>query len=793
MFLLCFIFLSTATSQADPLATLRQNVLTSLLPGADDTVWNNVSMAATRYASMLQQNGSWSDIDYTAPGRSWWPAGVHLYRTLLISTSLHRPASTTSDTEVVANMTAVAVQAITHWVQQDYQQQWWWMWIGVPRAVAKIVLLIQSSSNEGKQAMAQLMPFASVLIGRANYSHPGNPNEGTNLVWMASARILNGIITNNITEISVAYNKSSSTININEFDEGVQEDNSWHQHGPQLYSGWGYGAIWSTLMITLGNAAAGTPFEFNADVVESVSNIVLDGQAWMTAGPNFDYTTCGRLMTYFTNNTGPEHLNFGHYHYYAAFTPWSVAFPTFKPTPQSTSTSLYTALAVNFRGLLSSSWVNSWPRNAEAKAYASQINNPSGGIKTLEGNRHYWNSDYHVHRRTGDQGFMVSVRMVSNRTINTECGNDENKQGQALADGVTNVYLTGREYEDVYPVWDWSLVPGTTEQLKPPPTDLVESCNEAHISGHQHFVGGVSDGMNGMVAMDYVRGPIRLHRAWALLDDIVVCVASGFSGSSEYPIVTTWDQRLLNGDVSAGFSNGSSTTIPYGEPAQIIPNLSWLHHDSNLYFPLTEATMVISAREQIGAWFNITQGDNATIRKDVFSAYIKHDDSIETNEAIDYAYVISPQTDIANASKVKDSILKKTTVTNTWNESSVCITPDSGAKYMFTALWYPNSKVTSKTEGCWDLLFADGGNGAPNDQGIIVMIKTIPNPQKNSIEITVANPHNCGGNVTLELSGKYKGSCCTQNVNLGNTEINVQLPENGLAGNSTSCFCTELS
>ena len=54
--------------------------------------------------------------------------------------------------------------------------------------------------------------------------------------------------------------------------------------------------------------------------------------------------------------------------------------------------------------------------------------------------------------RVDSLGFMVSVRALSVRTQRTECGNEEGKQGEDLGDGVTNVFVTGREFEDVYPV-----------------------------------------------------------------------------------------------------------------------------------------------------------------------------------------------------------------------------------------------------------------------------------------------------------------------------------------------------
>jgi hypothetical protein len=170
-------------------------------------------------------------------------------------------------------------------------------------------------------------------------------------------------------------------------------------------------------------------------------------------------------MTYFANSSGPAGLNNGHYHYYAAFVSWSQSFPEFQSStlvPQQ-----LTPLAVLFT--LNTTWVKQLPNASLIDEFATQLSMPAGGIVAAVGHRHFWKSDYSVLRRAASvtqplsSSFMVSVRMVSSRTLNTECGNEEGKQGENLADGVTTVYVTGREFENIFPVWNWRLIPGTIE------------------------------------------------------------------------------------------------------------------------------------------------------------------------------------------------------------------------------------------------------------------------------------------------------------------------------------------
>ena len=59
----------------------------------------------------------------------------------------------------------------------------------------------------------------------------------------------------------------------------------------------------------------------------------------------------------------------------------------------------------------------------------------------------------------------VFVHMLSSRTLATECVNTENKRGRMLADGATTVYSAEDQYTSVFPLLNWTLLPGTTEVL----------------------------------------------------------------------------------------------------------------------------------------------------------------------------------------------------------------------------------------------------------------------------------------------------------------------------------------
>ena len=84
--------------------------------------------------------------------------------------------------------------------------------------------------------------------------------------------------------------------------------------------------------------------------------------------------------------------------------------------------------------------------------------------------------------------FVASVRMYSARTVNARCVNDEGTQSEHTADGVLNLYYSGHEYDEMYPVWNWKQLPGTTVVQYP----QAPSCSTTLQHSLFTFVGGTT-------------------------------------------------------------------------------------------------------------------------------------------------------------------------------------------------------------------------------------------------------------------------------------------------------------
>jgi chondroitin AC lyase len=203
-----------------------------------------------------------------------------------------------------------------------------------------------------------------------------------------------------------------------------------------------------------------------------------------------------------------------------------------------------------------------------------------GEIKPgLSWDKYFWHSSYFAHQR---KNYYSSVRMHSSRQKNMEEPyNEEGLKMHHLADGGNFLLRTGNEYGDVFPVWDWQKIPGTTVVQKPslpPPNQIAKK-------GKSDFVGAASDGQFGVATFDFksVHDSLTAHKSWFFFDKEYVCLGAGINAEADYPVATTINQCLLNKDVVAK-SNAGTKTLQRGQ--HDLKGVSWIMHDSVAYlFP----------------------------------------------------------------------------------------------------------------------------------------------------------------------------------------------------------------
>ncbi|MFC1597775.1 polysaccharide lyase family 8 super-sandwich domain-containing protein, partial [Planctomycetota bacterium] len=524
----------------------------------------------------LRADGSWPSIDYQEQRRSAWTPVGHLGNVLLMARAYRSAGSKLSGSTELQNALDAALD---YWLEHDFQNSnWWWNQIGVPRSLAPVLLLMEDELSDAQRGKG-LEILRRARIGMT----------GQNLVWVTEITALRGILEQDPKLVASAYRRIAEEIRV-DMKEGIQPDFSFHQHGPCLYSH-GYGAAFAVDCSRIAMQVAGTRLAFPPEKITLLSSLLLDGSQWMSRGGTSDFGAEGREISRKGQDAG----------YLATAARNMLELPT--------------------------------GREDEFRALAGRASD--GPAPPLEGNRHFWRSDVMTHHRAD---YYTSARMFSSRIANTDdpC-NSEGLRSHHIADGCNVLVRTGNEYRDVFPVWDWQKIPGTTveqkEQLTGSPRTL----------GKKSFVGGVSDGVYGLAAFDLVRGALSARKSWFFFDREYVCLGAGITCGSENPVVTTLNQCNLRGSVSA---RNASQVQELASGVHSLDSPAWVWHDSIGYVFLGPARIGLANQLQRGNWWRINHRyAKDEVAREMFTAWIEHGSA---PGGVSYAYIVVSGVDRAS-------------------------------------------------------------------------------------------------------------------------------------------------
>ncbi len=208
--------------------------------------------------------------------------------------------------------------------------------------------------------------------------------------------------------------------------------------------------------------------------------------------------------------------------------------------------------------------------------------------------------------------YQASVRCYKAETG----GNGENLKGTLLSAGSFSVRVSGDEYFNIFPCWDWARVPGVTSLYRVP-----SYTKEWGKSGKTTFVGGVSDGKTGTFAMDYAEYGVKARKGYFFFKDEIICLGAGIEGNGpNVEIITSINQCLHRGDMIQGIGS--------------------VCHDHIGYYSIDSPEMIVETDVYQGSWrdINLTQSRDLVQQK-IFSLYIDHGKGIKNGK---YSCVIVP-------------------------------------------------------------------------------------------------------------------------------------------------------
>lgn len=540
------------------------------------------SEQAVRLLAAMKPDGTFPDVPYDDTGPGNWRAASHLSHVL----TLARWYSSLGPDAPEKNRARDAVfRGIDFWNGKDYRNSnWWWNVIGVPGTLSQIYILMDKEI-EGSRRDKGLE-----IIARGKLSM-----TGANLADVVSISIRRGILEKNVDLVSQAVGMMADEIKIT-LDEGIQPDFSFYQHGALPYNH-GYGAVFLSNCSELANVVRGTAFEFPPEKIELLSRLIIDGNQWMIRCGTKDYGATGRGIT---RRAGDS------------------------------SSAGYLAPVVRDMLMLGTG------HDPEFRNILARLGGDSSA--PLVGNRHFWRGDLMTHHRPG---YYMSAKMVSNRIFNTDGpSNEEGLKSHHLSDGCTYIMRTGMEYHDIFPVWNWMKVPGTTVRITPSLEGGVR------FKGTRAFAGGVSDGRYGCAAFDMERSGLIARKSWFFFDDEVVCLGAGIGCAKTDTVVTTLNQCFLRGDVNVS-RMGKRTTVQKGSHG--LDGVEWISHDGIVYLFPGHANVRLSNMPQTGTWWDINHTHSKdAVTRDVFTLWLDHGMSPSNAR---YAYIIAPNLAPADVGK----------------------------------------------------------------------------------------------------------------------------------------------
>jgi hypothetical protein len=248
MLLMFAIQLGAASAASTPrdIALIRARLTASLVAGAAADALST----STTLAAELNVSGLWSDIDYYPPHaqntRSHWPPLEHMSRVVAMAScaAAARPPSggdappalscAQGGGAAVRAVAGAATRALRWWLHGGLinPDNWYMTRISSPLDVGRAVMLLQPLPNS--TISASDLAAARSLISAANWSTnpPGMVNvTGANLLWMATARVLDGIARSDGAVVDLAVARiweELATTGGN--SAGIKRDASFFQH-----------------------------------------------------------------------------------------------------------------------------------------------------------------------------------------------------------------------------------------------------------------------------------------------------------------------------------------------------------------------------------------------------------------------------------------------------------------------------------------------------------------------------------------------------------------------------------
>lgn len=654
-----------------PLFAIDDAVFDTIMERVRENEWEDVtdiSKLNTTVSDLLKRintDGSWSDLDYNSTIASNWPGTTHLNRIFDLSLAYTlKPSAYCNNSDVYEKI----VDALSFFYTRNPQSTNWYVHqIGNPQRLGRILIMMRNGTEKVPTALEN-----NILERIKETGSDPLTRTGANKADIAIHWVYRGCLTRNHQVLAHGVEQVFEPVMMTTL-EGLQHDYAYFQHGLQLYTG-GYGVAFVRNTLNLAICTQGTGYELSSGKRNLLLTFFRDHYLSIIRGSTYMYNTVGRNIA-LSGGTGASYVA-------------NLVTKFKKLDPENTV--LYDAAISRLRGVR--------PANYQVP----------------ERHYHYWRGDYTL---TTSPGYTFDVRMASIRSCRNENGNGQNLKGYFLTEGAYSIVLDGSEYRNIFPVWDWARIPGTTLPQKttiPQPTQWEKP-------GNAVFVGGVSNGKYGITTyymdnQDY-NVNTEAKKSWFMFGEEIVCLGSGIKSTASEEVNTTINQCMQNGAAYVK-CDGNESYVQMGSNSSFTGKLDWIHHNKIAYFfPNGGGNVNFSFGPQSGSWYSIaTTESKSELTSNIFKLWFNH--GLKPDQA-KYEYVIVPN--------------KTLTQTKAYNLSDIFIAKNTDKMQV----------VFNKKLNLWGMVFYEAGTFTNDDFNFTVdapCVLMMENPGTTPIKGWLSDP-----------------------------------------------------
>ncbi|MDR3046957.1 MAG: hypothetical protein LBU51_04990, partial [Bacteroidales bacterium] len=575
---------------------------------------------------LIDSAGAFIDVNYSDKNRTDWKPLTHLDRIKTIAEAFtdHRSVYY-GNVQLLHSITKL----MDYWYFRDPRSDnWWFQKIASCQRMGIILIIMRAGSIPLDHDTEKRWIERMTTMGGDPAARRGH-GVGANKIDIAMHCIYRGLLTCDSTVLLKGIEQAYMPLQMTD-GEGFQYDYSYHQHGHQLYIG-GYGSVVLNNVMKLSKYLVNTGLVLSGEKLNLLSNFVRNTYLPVVRGGYFLYNVSGRSLA----------------------------------RPNALDASGVNPMLAIFKNIDTS--YRSEYENAQQRINGKMP--PNYGLAPYH--QHFHLSDYTIHQQPD---YTFDIRCASQRTLRSEIVNGENLLGYFLTDGANSINLTGKEYVDIFPLWDWSMIPGTTAPHLP--AHLIPQTGTKKVKGYSRFTGGLTFNQNGITVLNQndktknIR--LKVKKSWFCFDNMIVCMGTNItSQNDQFPVLTTLDQSLYQNSISVDEylnHNNDFVYIPLNnaniegnkpdmmieyqmqDTATKIRHIHYIiHHKTGFYFP-DSCHIILSTKEKTGNWQSVSP-TLKTAKNRVFTLAINHGIAPQNAQ---YVYYIIPDTTHFDMSYIND-------------------------------------------------------------------------------------------------------------------------------------------